>query len=79
METKRTALHPSFPGSTRNPKTVLGLESIVLQHEIVEFIQDEALDLFTISSNAGLPCREALAATWLSAMGAGRVSAHGEA
>ncbi len=78
MEAKRTALHPTFPGSTRNPKTVLGLESIVLQHEMAEFIQDEALDLFTISSNAGMPFREALAAIWLSGMSAGRVIAHGK-
>ena len=74
---KRTALMPQFQGSVRNPKAVHGLNSIVLSHEMNEFIQTEALDLFTIASNAGMPFREALAVIYLSGMDTGRQASAG--
>jgi len=69
---RRYALMPQFLGSVRNPKVVSGLEAIQIPHEMTEWIQSEALDLFTVSSNAGMPFREALAVIWLSGMNAGK-------
>ena len=65
---RRTPLLPAFEGSLVNPDAIHGMKTIQLTHEMREFIEGEALDIFTTCSNSGLPFRSALTAVFISGM-----------
>ena len=71
MSKKHSHLQPMFHGHISKIKPtapVPGMDSIVLRHEDTQFLQAQALDIFTDMSNAGKPLAESLAAILFTGM-----------
>ncbi len=63
------SISPSLLGG---PVRVPGMSKVKLPHDQRQFLEDQALEIFTNMVNAGATLRQALAAIYLSGMSAAR-------